>query len=123
MFWCVHQPVPFRRMHTLLQISGVHSLVKYTPVLRKDYSNCGVLISTEAFTVLCENTQTDTFTDSKEEISSSPGDLAAVDEQNDGLLKIIKVEEAEEDLGKTTEHRTCLFFSLLYLSLTVMTLK
>lgn len=58
---------------------------------------------------LCENTQTDTFTDSREEISSSPGDLAAVDEQNEGLLKIIKVEEAEEDLGKTTEHRTCLF--------------
>lgn len=50
--------------------------------------------------------QTDTCTDSKEGISSSLGDITAVDEQNEGFLKIIKVEESDDegDLGKTTEH-------------------
>ncbi|KAF5902192.1 histone-lysine N-methyltransferase PRDM9-like, partial [Clarias magur] len=42
-------------------------------------------------TQLCRDVQTDTCTDSKEAISSS------LDEQNEELLNIIKVEESEED--------------------------
>lgn len=50
--------------------------------------------------------QTETRTDSKEGTSSSLGDVTAVDEQDEGLLKIIKVEESEDEgyLGKTTDH-------------------
>lgn len=50
--------------------------------------------------------QTDTCTDSKEGIPSCLGDITAVDELNQGLLKIIKVEDSEDDInpGKTVVH-------------------
>ncbi|MCI4394873.1 hypothetical protein PGIGA_G00173840 [Pangasianodon gigas] len=53
---------------------------------------------------LCKDVQTETCTDSKEGISSSLGDITAVDEQNEGLLRIIKVEESEDEgyLGQGT---------------------
>lgn len=53
--------------------------------------------------------QTETRTDSKEGTSSSLGDVTGVDEQNEGLLKIIKVEESGDEgyLGKTTDHWRC----------------
>lgn len=48
--------------------------------------------------------QTDTCADSEGGISSSLGDITAMEEQNEGLLKIIKVEESEDEgyLGKIT---------------------
>lgn len=49
--------------------------------------------------------QTERCPDSKEGISSSLGDITTVAEQDEGLLKIIKVEESEDEgyIGKTTE--------------------
>lgn len=41
------------------------------------------------------------------------GDITAVDEQNEGLLKIIKVEEHEGCLGKITDHWRCMNEMLL----------
>ncbi|TSN95639.1 Histone-lysine N-methyltransferase PRDM9 [Bagarius yarrelli] len=47
-------------------------------------------------TQLCKSEQTETCTDSEEMISSPLGDTTSADEVDEGLLKIIKVEECED---------------------------
>lgn len=54
--------------------------------------------------------QTETCEESKAARSSSVGDVTTAEDPNEGLLKIIKVEDSghEDYRGKTTPHSGCM---------------